>query len=174
MRIASLTAIAVAATLGAGGAICGMSGSIAIAGAVGARKQDAPIAITLVIFWAIIMIFVLPLVSKALGLPTDFSARLPIDLRSTALPDSADHIGDLRGMSARVESRRVAGGALIIRLRGTFGDVQAVRTYRLLVVPRHIHGQYRVAGLRDVHPTHAAGVAAHRPCLALAEPRRLT
>jgi uncharacterized membrane protein YadS len=59
-----------AATLGAGGAICGVSGSIAIAGAVGARKQDAPIAITLVIFWAIIMIFVLPLVCRALGLPT--------------------------------------------------------------------------------------------------------
>jgi uncharacterized membrane protein YadS len=59
-----------AATLGAGGAICGVSGSIAIAGAVGARKQDAPIAITLVIFWAIIMIFALPLVARALGLPT--------------------------------------------------------------------------------------------------------
>jgi len=59
-----------AATLGAGGAICGVSGSIAIAGAVGARKEDAPIAITLVIFWAIIMIFLLPLVSRALGLPT--------------------------------------------------------------------------------------------------------
>ncbi|MBV8401589.1 MAG: putative sulfate exporter family transporter, partial [Acetobacteraceae bacterium] len=59
-----------AATLGAGGAICGVSGSIAIAGAVGARKQDAPVAITLVIFWAIIMIFALPLVARALGLPT--------------------------------------------------------------------------------------------------------
>jgi uncharacterized membrane protein YadS len=59
-----------AATLGAGGAICGVSGAIAIAGAVGARKQDAPVAITLVIFWAIIMIFVLPLASRALGLPT--------------------------------------------------------------------------------------------------------
>jgi uncharacterized membrane protein YadS len=59
-----------AATLGAGGAICGVSGSIAIAGAVGARRQDAPIAITLVIFWAIVMIFALPLASRALGLPT--------------------------------------------------------------------------------------------------------
>ncbi len=59
-----------AATLGAGGAICGVSGAIAISGAVGGRKQDAPVAITLVIFWAIIMIFVLPLVSRALGLPT--------------------------------------------------------------------------------------------------------
>ncbi|HEY4212896.1 MAG TPA: putative sulfate exporter family transporter [Steroidobacteraceae bacterium] len=59
-----------AATLGAGGAICGVSGAIAISGAVGGRKQDAPVAITLVIFWAIIMIFVLPIVARALHLPT--------------------------------------------------------------------------------------------------------
>lgn len=59
-----------AATLGAGGAVCGVSGSIAIAGAVGARKEHAPIAISLVIFWAIVMIFALPLISRALGLPT--------------------------------------------------------------------------------------------------------
>lgn len=59
-----------AAVLGAGGAVCGVSASIAIAGAVGAKKEDAPISITLVIFWAIIMIFVLPLVSRALSLPT--------------------------------------------------------------------------------------------------------
>lgn len=57
------------ATLGAGGAVCGVSASIAIAGAVGAKKEDAPISITLVILWAIVMIFVLPLVSRALGLP---------------------------------------------------------------------------------------------------------
>ena len=59
-----------AATLGAGGAICGVSGAIAISGAVGGKKQDAPVAITLVIFWAIVMIFVLPLISRALALPT--------------------------------------------------------------------------------------------------------
>jgi uncharacterized integral membrane protein (TIGR00698 family) len=59
-----------AATLGAGGAVCGVSGAIAVAGAVGAKKEHAPIAITLVILWAIVMIFVLPIVSKALGLAT--------------------------------------------------------------------------------------------------------
>ncbi len=59
-----------AATLGAGGAVCGVSGAIAIAGAVGARKEHAPIAITMVIIWAIVMIFFLPFVSRALGLPT--------------------------------------------------------------------------------------------------------
>jgi len=57
-----------AATLGAGGAVCGVSASIAIAGAVGAKKEDAPIAITLVIGWAIVMIFVLPLMAQALHL----------------------------------------------------------------------------------------------------------
>ena len=59
-----------AATLGAGGAVCGVSGAIAIAGAVGARKEDAPVAISLVIFWAIVFIFVLPLVARGLQLPT--------------------------------------------------------------------------------------------------------
>jgi uncharacterized integral membrane protein (TIGR00698 family) len=59
-----------AATLGAGGAVCGVSASIAIAGAVGAKKEHAPIAITVVILWAIVMIFVLPIVSRLLHLPT--------------------------------------------------------------------------------------------------------
>ena len=59
-----------AATLGAGGAVCGVSGAIAIAGAVGAKKEHAPIAISLVIVWAIAMIFFLPLVSRVMGLHT--------------------------------------------------------------------------------------------------------
>ncbi len=59
-----------AATLGAGGAVCGVSGAIAIAGAVGAKKEYAPIAITMVILWAIVMIFALPLISRALHLHT--------------------------------------------------------------------------------------------------------
>jgi uncharacterized membrane protein YadS len=58
------------ATLGAGGAVCGVSAAIAIAGAVGAKKEDAPVAITMVIVWAIVMIFALPLVSRVLGLST--------------------------------------------------------------------------------------------------------
>ncbi len=59
-----------AATLGAGGAVCGVSAAIAISGAVGARKQDASIAIATVIVWAIVMIFALPLVARWLQLPT--------------------------------------------------------------------------------------------------------
>jgi uncharacterized membrane protein YadS len=59
-----------AATLGTGGAVCGVSGAIATAGAVGAKKEQASIAISLVIFWAIITIFLLPLAARAFKLPT--------------------------------------------------------------------------------------------------------
>jgi uncharacterized membrane protein YadS len=45
-----------------------VSASIAAAGAVGARKEHAPIAITTVVIWAIVMIFALPLMSRALHL----------------------------------------------------------------------------------------------------------
>jgi len=59
-----------AATLGAGGAVCGVSAAIAIAAAVGARKQDAATVISIVIFWAIVMIFVLPFAAAGLHLPS--------------------------------------------------------------------------------------------------------
>ncbi|HEX4242605.1 MAG TPA: putative sulfate exporter family transporter [Steroidobacteraceae bacterium] len=59
-----------AATLGTGGAVCGVSGAIAIGGAVGAKKEQVSIAISLVVLWAIVMIFALPLVARALHLPT--------------------------------------------------------------------------------------------------------
>jgi uncharacterized integral membrane protein (TIGR00698 family) len=59
-----------AAVMGAGGAVCGVSASIAVAGAVRARKEHPPIAISLVVFWAIVLIFALPLVSRTLHLPT--------------------------------------------------------------------------------------------------------
>jgi uncharacterized integral membrane protein (TIGR00698 family) len=59
-----------AATLGTGGAVCGVSGAIAIGGAVGAKKDQVSIAISLVVVWAIVMIFVLPLVARSLHLST--------------------------------------------------------------------------------------------------------
>jgi uncharacterized membrane protein YadS len=58
-----------AAVLGVGGAVCGVSGAIAIAAAVGARKQDVAVVISIVILWAIAMIFVLPFAAAGLGLP---------------------------------------------------------------------------------------------------------
>jgi uncharacterized integral membrane protein (TIGR00698 family) len=59
-----------AAVLGTGGAVCGVSGAIAVGGAVGAKKEEVSVAISLVVLWAIVMIFVLPLVARALNLST--------------------------------------------------------------------------------------------------------
>jgi uncharacterized integral membrane protein (TIGR00698 family) len=59
-----------AATLGTGGAVCGVSGAIATAGAVGARKEHTSVAISIVILWAIATIFLLPLLARSLQLPT--------------------------------------------------------------------------------------------------------
>jgi uncharacterized integral membrane protein (TIGR00698 family) len=58
-----------AAVLGAGGAVCGVSASIAVAGAVRAKKEHPPIAISLVVVYAIVLIFLLPIVSRSLSLP---------------------------------------------------------------------------------------------------------
>jgi uncharacterized integral membrane protein (TIGR00698 family) len=58
-----------AATLGVGGSVCGVSAAIAVSSAVGASKEDTSVAITTVIVWAIAMIFVLPLASRAMLLP---------------------------------------------------------------------------------------------------------
>jgi uncharacterized membrane protein YadS len=58
-----------AAVLGVGGAVCGVSAAIAIAAAVGARKQDVAVVISIVVLWAILMIFALPYAAAGLGLP---------------------------------------------------------------------------------------------------------
>jgi uncharacterized integral membrane protein (TIGR00698 family) len=56
------------AVLGAGGAVCGVSASIAVGGAVKADKEHVAISISIVSLWALVMIFFLPLASRALGL----------------------------------------------------------------------------------------------------------
>jgi uncharacterized membrane protein YadS len=56
------------AVLGVGGSVCGVSGSIAIASAVRAKKDDVVTSVSLVVVWAIVMVFALPLVSRMLGL----------------------------------------------------------------------------------------------------------
>jgi uncharacterized integral membrane protein (TIGR00698 family) len=56
------------ATLGAGGSICGVSAAIAIGGACRAEKSHVSVAISMVILWAVAMIFVLPFWARSLGL----------------------------------------------------------------------------------------------------------
>ena len=57
-----------ASVIGAGGSVCGVSASIAVGGAVRTKNEQVAISISLVTIWAIVMIFVLPIASKALGL----------------------------------------------------------------------------------------------------------
>ena len=57
-----------AATLATGGSICGVSASIAIGSAVNAKKEHVSVSISMVVIWATIMVFLLPVVCRALGL----------------------------------------------------------------------------------------------------------
>ena len=52
------------AVLGAGGAVCGVSASIAVGGAVQAKKDHISIGIAVVTVWAIVMIFTLTVILK--------------------------------------------------------------------------------------------------------------
>ncbi len=52
------------AVLGAGGAVCGVSASIAVGGAVKAKKDHIAISIAVVSVWAIVMILILSVVLK--------------------------------------------------------------------------------------------------------------
>ena len=56
------------AVLGAAGSVCGVSASIAVGASVKARKEQIAIAISVVTIWAIVMIFFIPIVSRAIGL----------------------------------------------------------------------------------------------------------
>src|SRR6516162_177125 len=58
-----------AAVLGAGGAVCGVSASMAIAASVNAKKEHLYTSVTLVVGWALVMIVVLPFLSRAMELP---------------------------------------------------------------------------------------------------------
>jgi uncharacterized membrane protein YadS len=57
-----------ASVLGVGGAVCGVSASIAIASSVKAKKEHLYTAVTLVVVWALVMIFFIPFVSKMFNL----------------------------------------------------------------------------------------------------------
>ncbi len=56
------------AVIGVGGAVCGVSASMAIAASVNAKKEHLYTSVTLVVVWALIMILVLPFLARALNL----------------------------------------------------------------------------------------------------------
>jgi len=56
------------ACLAAGGSICGVSAAIAVGGACRAEKSHVSIAISMVIVWAVAMVFLLPFAARQLGM----------------------------------------------------------------------------------------------------------
>lgn len=58
-----------AATLGAGGSICGVSASIAVGSSVNAESDHVSISIAMVVIYATIMVFLLPIMINVLNIP---------------------------------------------------------------------------------------------------------
>ena len=107
------------AVLGAGGAICGVSASIAVGGAVKAKNEHVSISIAVVTVWAIIMIFCLTLALKQL-------------VPDTVSPGVA---GAIVGTS---EFADAAGFAVVAELGTRFGDAPIQAFTLMKVIGRDI------------------------------------
>jgi len=102
------------AVLGAGGAVCGVSASIAVGGSVKAKNEHISISIAVVTVWAIIMIFLLSISLKQL-------------VPHTIAPGVA---GAIVGTS---EFADAAGFAVAAELASRFGDAP-IQTFTLMKV----------------------------------------
>lgn len=88
-----------AAVIGVGGSVCGVSASMAIAASVNAKKEHLYTSVTLVVGWALAMILVLPFLSQALGLSAGVSGAW---IGSSEFADAA-------GIAAASASGKMAG-----------------------------------------------------------------
>ena len=96
-----------AAMLAAGGAICGVSAVVVIAGAVRARREHLPVAIGVVVIWAIALIVGLPMLARAWHLPAGVAGAW---FGSSQLTDAAG-FATAAAYSPVVRSGAVAGSA---------------------------------------------------------------
>ena len=102
------------AVLGAGGAVCGVSASIAVGGAVKAKKDHISIGIAVVSVWAIVMIFALTFITKAM------------------IPDSLTP-GEAGAWVGTSEFADAAGFAVVAEIANRHGDA-AINTFTLMKV----------------------------------------
>ena len=108
-----------AAVLGAAGAVCGVSASIAVGGAVKAKKDHISIAIAVVTVWAIVMIFALTILLK----------------HTVPDPISPGEAGAWVGNS---EFADAAGFAVVAELATRFGDAPINAFTLMKVIGRDI------------------------------------
>jgi uncharacterized membrane protein YadS len=116
------------AVLGAGGAVCGVSASIAVGGAVKAKKDHIAISIAIVSVWAIVMILVLSMVVK-------WMVPVPISPGEAGAWTGTSEFADAAGFAV------VAGLADVIEsgaIRGEAGEMlnpdDPINTFTLMKV----------------------------------------
>lgn len=114
------------AVLGAGGAVCGVSGSIAIGGAVRAEKDHIAIGIGVVSIWAILMIFTLAIVTKFMIPPPG----VPVTDDSPWYAITAGEAGAWVGTSEYADA---AGFAVVAEIANRYGDAP-IHTFTLMKV----------------------------------------
>jgi uncharacterized membrane protein YadS len=114
------------AVLGAGGAVCGVSGSIAIGGAVRAEKDHIAIGIGVVSVWAIVMIFTLAIVTKFMIPP----AGVPVTDTSPWYAITPGETGAWVGTSEYADA---AGFAVVAEIANEYGDAP-IHTFTLMKV----------------------------------------
>jgi uncharacterized membrane protein YadS len=114
------------AVLGTGGAVCGVSGSIAIGGAVRAEKDHIAIGIGVVSVWAIVMVFSLAIVTKFMIPPPE----VPV---TDASPWYAITPGEAGAWVGTSEYADAAGFAVVAEIAGEYGDAP-IHTFTLMKV----------------------------------------
>ncbi len=116
------------AVLGTGGAVCGVSGSIAVGGAVRADKDHIAIGIAVVSVWAIVMIFTLAFLTKIM---------IPA---GGAEPTAWYHItpGEAGAWVGTSEYADAAGFAVVAELAADYGDAPIHAFTLMKVIGRDI------------------------------------
>lgn len=114
------------AVLGTGGAVCGVSGSIAIGGAVRADKDHISIGIGVVSVWAIVMVFTLAIVTKFMIPPPG----VPVTDTSPWYAITPGEAGAWVGTSEYADA---AGFAVVAEIATEYGDAP-IHTFTLMKV----------------------------------------
>ncbi|SPD74014.1 conserved membrane hypothetical protein [uncultured Desulfobacterium sp.] len=119
------------AVLGTAGAVCGVSGSIAIGGAVRADKEHISISIGVVSVWAIVMVFALAIVTKFMLVP-------PGEAVTDASPWYAISAGEAGAWVGTSEYADAAGFAVVAEIAKDYGDAPIQAFTLMKVIGRDI------------------------------------
>jgi len=119
------------AVLGTGGAVCGVSGSIAIGGAVRAEKDHIAIGIGVVSVWAIVMVFALAIVTKFIVVP-------PGETVTASSPWYAITAGEAGAWVGTSEYADAAGFAVVAEIANEHGDAPIHAFTLMKVIGRDI------------------------------------